>query len=181
VRSITRGEAAKNKIEAETGIKNVVVLWQLDLGSYESVKAFAKKVEGLERVDAVIENAGVALNKMIVAEGWESSLTVNVVSTMLLAILVLPKLRESARKFGIVPQVVVVGSEVAFTVEGELEKVDGDILEGLNKYEQLDRRYVLGIPLHCCEEAADDKLKVSDFETVVILCDTTTCLTPTDF
>ena len=59
-------------------------------------------------------------------------------STMLLAVLVLPKLQESGKKFGISPHLVVVGSAVAFQAEGELEKIDGDgdILEGLNQPNQ---------------------------------------------
>jgi hypothetical protein len=60
-------------------------------------------------------------------------LTVNNVSTMLLAVLVLPKLQESARTFNISTNLVVVGSNVAFDAKGVLENVDGDILEGLSR------------------------------------------------
>jgi NAD(P)-dependent dehydrogenase (short-subunit alcohol dehydrogenase family) len=136
VRSLKKGEEAKAKIEAETGIKGVAEVWHLDLTSSSSVKEFAAKVQGLERVDAVIENAGVAMGEWITAEGGlETSLMVNDVSTFLLAVLVLPKLEESGRKFGVEPHLVVVGSAVAFGAEGELEKIgeEGDILEGLNQ------------------------------------------------
>ena len=133
VRTLRKGEEAKAKIEAETGRKGVAEVWHLDLTSYDSVKEFAKKVQGLDRVDAIIENAGVALDKWSTAEGLETTLTVNDVSTMLLAVLVLPKLQESGKKFGILPHLVVVGSGVAFEAKGELEKIDGDILEGLNQ------------------------------------------------
>jgi NAD(P)-dependent dehydrogenase (short-subunit alcohol dehydrogenase family) len=135
VRSLKKGEEAKAKIEAETGIKGVAEVWHLDLTSHDSVKEFAKKVQELDRVDAVIENAGVAMGEWTTAEGLETTLTVNDVSTMLLAALVLPKLQKSGRKFGISPHLVVVGSAVAFGAEGELERIDGegDILEGLNQ------------------------------------------------
>jgi NAD(P)-dependent dehydrogenase (short-subunit alcohol dehydrogenase family) len=136
VRSLKKGEEAKAKIEAETGIKGVAEVWHLDLTSSDSVKEFAKRVEGLERVDAVIENAGVAMGEWTTAkEGLETTLMVNDVSTLLLAVLVLPKLQESGRRFGVEPHLVVVGSAVAFGAEGELEKIDaeGDILEGLNQ------------------------------------------------
>lgn len=133
VRSLSRGEAARVKMEAETGCEGIAEVWHLDLGSYESVKGFAAKVRALDRVDAVIENASVALDQKTTSEGLETTLTVNVVSTMLLAVLLYPKLQESAKKFGIEPHLVVVGSGVGFQAKGELEKIDGDIIEGLNQ------------------------------------------------
>ncbi|KFY31547.1 hypothetical protein V493_01004 [Pseudogymnoascus sp. VKM F-4281 (FW-2241)] len=61
VRNISAGEAAKAGIEAATGTSGVAEVWALDLASYDSVKAFAARaVEELERIDALIENAGVA-------------------------------------------------------------------------------------------------------------------------
>lgn len=143
VRSLSKGEAAKDQIEAETGIKGVVEVWPLDMASYDSIKAFAKKVEGLDQVDAIVENAGVALDEWSLSEGLETTLTINVAGTMLLAALVLPKLQESAAKFGTVPHLTVIGSNVAFQAKGELEKVHGDILEGLNSESfGMAKRYV---------------------------------------
>lgn len=121
------------KIEDETGRKGVLEVWHLDLTSYDSVKEFATKVRELDRIDAIIENAGVALDKYAITEGLETTLTVNDVSTMLLAALVLPKLQESAEKFNNMPHLVMVGSAVAFEAKGVLEKVDGDILWGLSR------------------------------------------------
>lgn len=75
------------------------------------MKAFAAKVATLPRLDAVVENAGVAQSEFIVAEDNESTITVNVVSTMLLAILLLPTLRRSAKTFNTVPRLSLVVSE----------------------------------------------------------------------
>ena len=133
MRALRKGEEAKAKIEAETGVKGVAEVWHLDLASYDSVKEFAEKVNKLERVDALIENAGVAMAEWMIAEGLETTLTVNDVSTTLLAVLVLPKLQESAKKFGISPHIVMVGSAVAFHAKGVLETIDGDILDGLTQ------------------------------------------------
>ncbi|CAG9981554.1 unnamed protein product [Clonostachys byssicola] len=111
VRNLVSGEKAKAEIEAATSTSGIAEVWHLDLSSYDSVKAFASKVtEKLERIDAVIENAGVALDKFVLAEGHESSVTINVYSTFLLGILLLPKLRESAAKFGTLPHLVIVSS-----------------------------------------------------------------------
>ncbi|CAD6588713.1 MAG: hypothetical protein ASARMPRED_003701 [Alectoria sarmentosa] len=112
VRSLAKGEAAKRSIEESTKSKGVVEVWHLDLGSYESVKEFAKKAEGLDRLDAVVENAGIATNKYSALEDNESTITVNVVSTFLLALLLLPKLRESGQKFNFTPHLAIVSSEV---------------------------------------------------------------------
>ena len=112
VRSLEKGEAAKKSIEESTGRKGVIEVWQLDLSSFESVKQFVKRAEGLKRLDAIVENAGIATADWRLAEGNESTITVNVISTFLLALLILPKLRESGSKFNFTPHLVIVSSEV---------------------------------------------------------------------
>lgn len=57
VRTIKKGEDAKSSIEQTTGRTGVVEVWQLDMANYESVKQFAKRCEGLDRLDVVLENA----------------------------------------------------------------------------------------------------------------------------
>jgi short-subunit dehydrogenase len=47
-------EAILNR--APQGVK--VDLWQLDLGSFESVKGFAKQCQSLPEIDVLINNAG---------------------------------------------------------------------------------------------------------------------------
>ncbi|KAF2764368.1 NAD(P)-binding protein [Teratosphaeria nubilosa] len=97
VRIITNGEDAKVAIEARTGRKDVVEVWQLDMLDYESVRAFAAKAEReLERLDIAVMNAGVLAGRYEQsAYGWEKMLQVNVLSTTLLSQLLLPKLRAS--------------------------------------------------------------------------------------
>ncbi|CAF9932681.1 MAG: hypothetical protein HETSPECPRED_008423 [Heterodermia speciosa] len=112
VRNLEKGEAAKRSIEETTSRKNVVEVWQLDLASYESVKQFAKKANELRRLDAVVENAGIATANFTIFEDNESTITTNVVSTFLLALMILPKLQETATKFNVTPYLTVVSSEV---------------------------------------------------------------------
>lgn len=115
VRSVAKGEVAKASIEASSGCKpGVVEVWNLDLTSYDSVKAFANEVEKLPRVDAIIENAGIQTQVFKLAENHERTITTNVVSTFLLALLLLPKLRKSAVKFNITPVLNIVTSEVHY-------------------------------------------------------------------
>jgi len=112
VRSVEKGEKAKASIEESTGRQGVAEVWSLDLASYESVKDFAKRAEALKRLDAIVENAGIATTKYDRAEDNEATITVNVVSTFLLALMILPKLRETATKYNVTPRLTIVSSEV---------------------------------------------------------------------
>jgi retinol dehydrogenase 12 len=115
VRSVEKGEAAKKSIEESEKSSGVVEVWQLDLSSYASVEAFAKRAnEELARLDVVLENAGIATRNFSLAEGNEQTVTVNVVSTYLLGLLLLPKLKETAAKFNKQTYLTIVSLEVHF-------------------------------------------------------------------
>lgn len=96
VRSLQKGELAKSQIEKATGRTGVVQVWPLDMASFESIDAFAKRVEGLKRVDVAVLNAGIMTRTFKLSEkGWENNLQVNTLGTALLAILLAPKLQAS--------------------------------------------------------------------------------------
>ncbi|UKZ92914.1 uncharacterized protein TrAFT101_007846 [Trichoderma asperellum] len=134
VRSREKGEAAKKAIETDTGCDtNILQVWEVDLGSYESVAAFAQRAgEELHRIDGIIENAGTAETSWVEKEGNETTMTVNLFSTLLMALLMLPHLHKSAKQFGIVPQLVIIGSGLAFQAKPIWETLDiGNIFEDL--------------------------------------------------
>jgi len=110
-RSIEKGELAKKNIEETTKREGIVEVWQVDLSSYESVRQFCARAQKLERLDAVVENAGIATPNYEQVEGMESTITVNVLSTFLMALLLLPKLRVDAVKYNIVPRLTIVASD----------------------------------------------------------------------
>ena len=114
VRSVAKGEAAKADLEKEyKRATEVVEVWKLDYASYASCKAFARLAAQLDRLDAVVLNAGIATEQFEILEDNESQVTVNVVSTILLVLLLLPTLRASATKYpGMVPVISVVSSGV---------------------------------------------------------------------
>ncbi|KAK4690249.1 hypothetical protein P7C71_g6495, partial [Lecanoromycetidae sp. Uapishka_2] len=113
VRDTAKGEAAKESIlKSEKKTADVVEVWKLDLSNYQSVKENARKAQSLDRLDILVENAGMVTFNWRMMEDNESSITTNVVSPMLHAILLLPKLRETAVKFGTLPRLVFVGSFV---------------------------------------------------------------------
>jgi len=139
VRTLEKGEKAKKSIEESTGRQGVVEVWPLDLSSYESVKEFVKKAESLKRLDVVLENAGVVPSGFSLAEDNESTITVNVVSTFLLALMILPKLRETATKYNVTPRLTIVSSEVhGFTTLPE--KSSPEIFAKLNDKETANVR-----------------------------------------
>jgi NAD(P)-dependent dehydrogenase (short-subunit alcohol dehydrogenase family) len=95
-RTVDKGQAAKDAIEAKVGKREIVEVWQLEMGSYESIKSIVEKAKGLERLDIVVLNAGVMTKDYRVSEyGWETTLQINVLSTTLLALMLLQKLRAS--------------------------------------------------------------------------------------
>jgi NAD(P)-dependent dehydrogenase (short-subunit alcohol dehydrogenase family) len=110
VRSPAKGTAVVAEIEAETARTGVVEAWELDYSRYASVKDFCAKVAELERVDAVVLNAGVGTPKFEIFEEDESTITVNVISTVLLMLLLLPVLRTSAGRWNVIPTLSVTGS-----------------------------------------------------------------------
>lgn len=145
VRSLNKGNTALAKLRKETGRASAGEVWELDLASLDSVEKFVKRVNSLDRIDAIIENAGVALLEFTKSEGIEMSLMVNVLSTMLLAFRVLPKLKECAKKFNIQPHLVIVSSETALypTLKGKLDNVEGNIFQTLSNPGTMHYLYVL--------------------------------------
>ncbi len=135
VRNISKGEAAKRSIEESTGRSGVIEVWPLDLSSYESVKQFAARAtKELKRIDVLLENAGMTVSKFEITEDDESTITTNVVSTFLLALLMLPKLRETSHKYNVTPRLTVVSSDLHFMTSFRERNAD-NIFEKLNDKE----------------------------------------------
>lgn len=137
VRSLQRGEAARDNIaktHPDEVARGVVQVWELDLSRFESVRAFADRARAeLPRLDVVVENAAKYTYTFSLDEAAESTITVNVVSTMLLALLLLPKLRETSVKFSKECVLTFTGSFVHFITKFPERNVTGKtILEGLN-------------------------------------------------
>jgi NAD(P)-dependent dehydrogenase (short-subunit alcohol dehydrogenase family) len=115
VRSIEKGEAAKTDIEKTTGTRNVVQVRHLDMSSYESVIDFSAKLAKEEqRLDIAVLNAGVARGEWEMMGEDESTITVNVVSTFLLALSLLPQMKTTATNFNTRPTLSIVSSDVHF-------------------------------------------------------------------
>lgn len=134
VRSRSKGEAALAAIRTETGRLDAGEIWELDLTSLGSVEAFAQHVGTLDRLDALIANAGVVMSTFQMVEGVELSLFVNVLSTMLLVFRAIPKLQESASKHRIQTHVAVVSSNSALesNTAHNIGSIQGDVFDALS-------------------------------------------------
>jgi NAD(P)-dependent dehydrogenase (short-subunit alcohol dehydrogenase family) len=113
VRNVEAGEAAKKDIEASTGRSGVCEVWKVDLASYDSVLAFGDRIAQIPRLDAAILNAALSTSQFELAEGYERSITVNVINTLLLGLLLLPTLKATRQKLpSLHPRLSFVVSEV---------------------------------------------------------------------
>ena len=113
VRNVKAGEDAKRDIVTSTGCGDEILeVWPLDLLSHDSCRSFADRASKLPRLDVFLENAGVAGDKFQLAGEYERMIAVNVVSTIYLAMLLLPKLKASASEFSVNTHLTMVTSEV---------------------------------------------------------------------
>ena len=151
VRSVDKGEAAKKDI-GTTAAKGVSIeVWEVDMASYASVKAFAARVEAeLDRVDIFHANAGLVRPEFAIVEDNETNITVNFISTFLLVALVLPKLKATAAQFQTRPSLVITSSG-AHRHTTFPQKNEADILAALN-----DKNYANG--KHWAEQYPISKL-----------------------
>jgi retinol dehydrogenase-12 len=102
VRTASKGDQAKQSIldglkASSTDTLPKVDVWILDLASFASVTAFCDRVDNeLHHLDIALLNAAVANSEYTpTADGWDETLQTNTLSTVLLALRLLPKLRQS--------------------------------------------------------------------------------------
>ncbi|KAL4988318.1 hypothetical protein BDW68DRAFT_159482 [Aspergillus falconensis] len=131
-RSLQRGEATKTELEKRTNRPGVVQVWELEMNSFQSVKDFAARVGGLKQLDVALLNAGLWNREFTASpEGWEETLQVNTLSTSLLALLLLPKLRSCSTNSN-PTHLTVVSSQQFVRVQAKSLRTDGPLLEHLN-------------------------------------------------
>jgi retinol dehydrogenase-12 len=94
-RDRNRAEAAAAEIGAVRTVPPKVEI--ADLASMEQVRALAGRLAGLERIDVLINNAGLVLGEhRVTQDGFEHVFAVNHLAPFLLTNLLLPKLTGSA-------------------------------------------------------------------------------------
>ena len=105
-------EERKTLLKAHPGCS--IDIWPLDMDSFDSVVAFGKRAQGLDRLDIVLLNAGVKKQfwERSKLTGHEAIIQVNHYSTALLSLLVLPPLRATAARHGKPSRITITSSEV---------------------------------------------------------------------
>jgi len=137
-RNVEKGKVAAKDIQETTSCSaDNLDVWQLDLSSYASIKAFADKAKAeLPRLDALCLNAGIGTRTFREVDGVEESINTNVISPFLLGFLLLPKLRETASKYKTQTHMTVTASELyEFAAFKEYHVPEGQIFATLNNKE----------------------------------------------
>ncbi|KIK66632.1 hypothetical protein GYMLUDRAFT_37787 [Collybiopsis luxurians FD-317 M1] len=114
-RSATKGEAVAEEFRKDFPSAKIEV-WSLDMSSYPSIQAFARRVETeLNRLDIVTLNAGCSRSKFGVCSstGHNEVIQVNYLSTVLLAALLLPSLSDKSPT-GTPGRLTIIGSATAY-------------------------------------------------------------------
>ena len=112
------------------------------------MKSFGKRITSdLPRLDAIVLNAGMDTRTFSLAEDNETILTVNVVATFLLALLALPKLRQTAQAHQKLTRLTFLGSMIQIFADHQklAAPEKGGIFAALNDPKQADMngRYFL--------------------------------------
>ncbi|KAL4781606.1 hypothetical protein BJX76DRAFT_363476 [Aspergillus varians] len=101
VRTVSKGEDAKKQLLLSRNsrggnAKSQIEVTKLDLSSYDSITSFVEYTKTLDRLDIVINNAGVCKRtfELDLRTGHEESVQVNHIGNSLLIILLLPVLQE---------------------------------------------------------------------------------------
>ncbi|UKZ72408.1 hypothetical protein TrVFT333_000037 [Trichoderma virens FT-333] len=140
VRSVEKGEVAKKQILERTGRKSDTIdIVTVDLIDYASVQAFVLALEAkTDHLDVALLCAGLGNPSYVkAATGWEMAIQVNVLSTALMAILLLPLLRKTAAS-GRQPRLTFVESVGHESVKKEWFSATGSLLKASNQEEGWD-------------------------------------------
>ncbi|KAK0712052.1 hypothetical protein B0H67DRAFT_305386 [Lasiosphaeris hirsuta] len=130
-RSPARGNRARVEVELASKCgPGVVNVWELDLESPSSIKGFVDKANALPRLDVLVNNAGIMEVEFRVVYGTERTVAVNDIGTFLLALQLIPKMKETARRFGVTPHMTFVGSAL-YDVAKYPERHGGDLFTWL--------------------------------------------------
>jgi NAD(P)-dependent dehydrogenase (short-subunit alcohol dehydrogenase family) len=117
VRSIEKGEAAASQLRRSSPSAKIEI-WELEMGSYDSILAVSRRAEQLQRLDIAILNAGIIKIEFHrnATTSHEDMVQVNYLSTMLLAILLLPTLKTKSPQ-GFPGRLTIVGSSTVFAAK----------------------------------------------------------------
>jgi NAD(P)-dependent dehydrogenase (short-subunit alcohol dehydrogenase family) len=139
VRDESKGKAASIDLAKGRDLEDgAIEVWKLDMLSYDSITAFVERTKTLKRLDIVLLNAGIMKQTHALAPtGHEETVQVNVLSTGLLNILLLPVLKAKISDMGEPGRIVWVQSDTACWANFK-EKTSTPLLAALDKPENFN-------------------------------------------
>lgn len=88
-------EACQQLSEGRHLLSESIEVWQVDLSSYDSIIQFVNRAQDLQSLDMAILNAGVYnVHESFSSTGFEESIQINYLSDVLLALVLLPVVKE---------------------------------------------------------------------------------------
>lgn len=122
-RSISKGEQTMKEIQNHLRAENSksateIIPLTLDMGTLDGVETFVQDLkQNVDRLDGSILNAGITTpNHHVSANGYEDTLQVNTISTIYLAVLILPLLVSTAKSTSIPTHLTFISSRTAVRV-----------------------------------------------------------------
>ncbi|KAM3515946.1 hypothetical protein MY11210_000486 [Beauveria gryllotalpidicola] len=133
-RNAEKAQAAVADLQKSCNGKATIESWPLDLASYDSVVAFAKRAESLERIDYAVLNAAMFATTFRTNEstGHEETVQVNYLSSALLAALLLPVAKARRAVQGGPTRITITSSDVSSWTAFK-EKSNVPLLPALDK------------------------------------------------
>lgn len=159
VRNESKGQAARRDLFSGRDMDDdAIEVWELDLLHYDSIMYFVKRVENdVQRLDIVVLNAGIWQHHYEVAPtGHENTIQVNVLSTALLMILLLPTFVKTSTLVQEPSRVVAVSSDIASWAKFK-EQGSDPLLPALDKPE------AFSMPDRYCTSKLLGQLFVTEF------------------
>jgi NAD(P)-dependent dehydrogenase (short-subunit alcohol dehydrogenase family) len=164
-----RGKSSPSPSPEPTPVETEIIIKPVDLSKFASVKGFVKDVsESVEQLHVVQLCAGIMTPSFrLGAEGYEAAFQVNVLSTALMALLLLPKVRETAltgSDDGYMPHISFLNdSSLSEDALGKWVPADQTLAQRINDASRFDhvaqyylvklaaRYFVQGLAAHCKE------------------------------
>lgn len=153
VRTTDKGEAAKASIIQETQCPaDIFIIETVDLVTFASVKEFVHRLnQRVPKLHVVQLVAGICAPSYATSpEGYEMALQINVLSTALMALLLLPQVRQTATEItdwdGLVPHISFVNSVAHLEVKPEWIPDDQSLVQRINggaKFNQVENYYLI--------------------------------------
>ncbi|KAJ8125837.1 hypothetical protein O1611_g7801 [Lasiodiplodia mahajangana] len=166
VRTQEKGEEAKSAIMQKTKCSpDIFVIEILDLSSFSSIKAFVDRINARFPAIHVLQNAGgvAPWTYKKSSDGYEMALQVDLLSPMLLSLLLLPKLRDSA---GSPAHISFLDSIAIFDIPDKVLQFSGQTLiqrcDDESKWDSIEQYYLVKLATWYAVQGLAEKCKGSN-------------------